>query len=69
MTTETKAPAQNAFAWRKSKRPLLLKISFGLILVGFVLGYNGGVNGSAFLTTAAFAVWGAAGVLAAIVKS
>ena len=56
------------FAWRK-KRPLLLKISFVLILAGFVLGYSGGVSGNTFLITAAFLLWGGAGAVSLLMKS
>jgi uncharacterized membrane protein len=55
-------------AWRK-KKSLLLKISFALILAGFALGYTGGVNGSTPLIACAFALWGAAGTAALLVKS
>ena len=56
------------FAWRK-KKPLLLKIAFVLILVGFVLGYIGGVSGNTPLIVGAFVLWGAAGAVSFLMKS
>ena len=55
-------------AWRK-KRPLLLKISFVLILAGFALGYAGGVNDNAPLVFLAFLLWGGAGAASLMIKS
>jgi len=55
-------------AWRK-KKPLLLKIAFVLIFAGFALGYTGGVSGNTALIAGAFALWGAAGVVAVLIKS
>jgi hypothetical protein len=55
-------------AWRR-KKPLLLKIAFWLILAGFALGYTGGVSGSAPLVACAFALWGAAGAAAFLIKT
>ena len=55
-------------AWRK-KRLLLLKIACGLILVGFALGYSGALSDSAPLIAGAFALWGAAGIIAVLIKS
>jgi len=56
------------FAWRK-KKYLLLQIAFMLFLVGFVLGYTGGVSGDMPLIVGAFALWGAAAAVAALIKS
>jgi len=56
------------FAWRK-KKFLLLKIAFMLFLVGFVLGYTGGISGNTPLIVGAFALWGAAATVAALIKS
>ena len=55
-------------AWRKKKN-LLLKTAFVLILAGFGLGYAGGDSGSAPLLAAAFALWGAAGAAAFLIKN
>ena len=55
-------------AWRK-KKFLLLQISFALILAGFVLGYIGGVSGNTPLIIGAFALWGAAGAAAFLIKN
>jgi len=55
-------------AWRK-KKPLLLKIAFTLLLAGFVLGYTGGASDSMPLIAGAFALWGAAGITALLMKS
>jgi hypothetical protein len=69
MSEKENSPTQSVFAWRKTRRPLLLKIAFVLVLTGFTLGYNGGVYDNASVITLAFAVWGVAAALAILVKS